>query len=323
MGALTESRKRLNDVFSLSCAFPPPYSSNLETPPLKKPRISSVTPIPEKPLSAETSQTIISKFRSLPPPPPLLRTVHAPQRNRKFFGSVNSVRKSQAGDKMGNFQSTGCSCFQQNEFGEEPSGSLRNSGSVVNAIAVEADQPRDVITEGLSIEEYKRLVEERDVNLADSNWDSGYLHSQEPMVLDPPFAPSSTMASEFTVLMPKTEYAGKMTNYAPVNHAVERTPACKELYESSKVVKTPVYKELYESSKRRDSKLSSLDFEVRLAEQKISTIKLEYPVKEAKEVYDFARLLFICILSDLILRGDSSVAFAKHDNFLQLEVFWM
>ncbi|RWR94173.1 Peptidase C48 [Cinnamomum micranthum f. kanehirae] len=267
MGALTETRKRLNDFFSLGCAFSPNYPA--EVPPAKKPRISSETPVIEKPLSAESTPKRISKLRSLPPPGPLPRTVHAPQRNRKFFGSVNSVRKSEGGDRMGNCQSTVDSLFQRKEVREEASGSLRNSGSVVNVVDVDANRSRDVITEGLTIEEYKKLVEAREVNLVHSDWRSGDLHLQEQKTPDPPFVSSSSPVSDLTIVTPKfdnVESVGKMIEYVSVNRAGKTTPVYKELYESVK--------------QRRDPKLSLLDFELRLTLLKRSAFDR---VKEEKK----------------------------------------
>lgn len=272
MGALTENRKRPNDVCTFSLAVPPPISSNSYSPdvPLsKEPRISQ-PPVPEKYISVQVSKSPVLKFRSLPPPQPLRRTLHAPQRRLKVFGSMDTVRKLASVVIRGNSQSRIDDWIRPKVIRVEASDSIR-SANVVTVIDADCDRMTDVMTECLSVNEYKRLVKNTTAQDGDSmvlDWLSSDANLQEPKVQDSPLAPSSSAVSDLSALTQKVDNSAKNVDFVSVNHEVERRP---------------VYQELYESSKRRNSKLSSLEFEVKLAEEKISTFKLNDLVEEEKE----------------------------------------
>lgn len=230
----------------------------------------------EKPTSQSSISTVL-RFRSLPPPQPLPRTVHCPQRNLKFFGSANPVRKSQVAIGMGGCQSRVDDGVRRKETRAKASNSVRKSGDVVEAVDVESDQSIGLRNEDLIVEEHKRLVEGRDGDLVVLDGPSSDVQLQElqdSKAVDSPLGLSSAVL-DLSVLAQKTSDEGKMAGVVLVNDAVERLP---------------VHKELNESLQQWDLKLSSLDSDVGLAEQKISALKLKDRVEEVKEVYYFAFL---------------------------------
>lgn len=252
-------------------------SFSLEFPSSKKPGITTMGLIPEKKPTAQSFKISTStNSRVLPPPQPLPRTVHGPQRNLKFFGSVNPVRKSQAAIGMGSFQSRVDDWIRRKATRVEGSNSVIKTGVDVNVIDVDSDQSQssDMRIEGLSIEQYKSLVEGLDDNSVVPDWASRDVHLQESKVVNSPLGSSSSSSSavsDLSVLTQKTNVVGKMVDVVLVNDAVER--------------RSPAYERLHESSKRWDLKLGSLDLEIRLAEEKISTFKLKDQAEDVDEVY--------------------------------------
>ncbi|XP_058075901.1 ubiquitin-like-specific protease ESD4 isoform X1 [Magnolia sinica] len=265
MGALTENRKRFIDNFSLSPAFASPYFSNpefeVDLPPSKKLRIPSMPSVPDGPSSSEAPGCSNSRLRSWPPPQPLSRAVHAPQRSSKFSRPANPAKKSQTegsgiGGVMGLFHGVNRVMAR---FGQwwwrkgEPA----------------AD------TERLSKDNYQRLVEVQEGHSIVSDPASGDVCFPEPKVPDSLFYPSpSAVVSDLTGLTPIAEKGKTVDITNLVNHEVDETL----------VGRPPAYKELYESSKKRDPKLISLDFELRLTEKKMSSFKIASQAQEVKEV---------------------------------------
>lgn len=270
MGALTENRKRLNDIFSLSCAFPPLHT-NSGSPDVvrsKKPRITLI-PVSETPFLEESAKSFVSKLRRLPPPAPLPRIVHGPQRNRKLFGSVGSVRKPPLAAGMGIFQSSMNGQIGTEETIMKASPSIRKSENAITGSGNDSARSRDVMEEYLSVEEYKRLVEQQEGHSLASGWITGDEHLLEQKVLNSPLEPSMSAVSVSTALTQNGDEQRTMMDFVSIDHVVERPPS---------------YKELYESSKRRDSKLRSLDFQLKLTlEKRFSAFELKDQVVEEKE----------------------------------------
>ncbi|XXG79246.1 hypothetical protein AAC387_Pa09g0359 [Persea americana] len=264
----------------------------------------------KKPTAQSFILSTSTKPRGLPPLP---RTVHGPQRNLKFFGSVNSVKKSQAAIGMGSLQSRVDDWIRRKATRVEGSNSMRKTGVDVNVIDVDSDQSQssDMRIEGLRIEEYKRLVEGLDDNSVVSDWASRNVHLQESKVVNSPLGSSSSAAvSDLSVLTQKTNVVGKMVDVVLVNDAVER--------------RSPAYKRLQESSKRWDLKSSSLDLEIRLAEEKISTFKLKDQAEDVDE--DVAYEPFVPLtdveedcVSDALFGSNRQEVLVVHDS-LNIEI---
>lgn len=182
---------------------------------------------------------------------------------------------------MGGCQSRVDDGVRRKETRAKASNSVRKSGDVVEAVDVESDQSIGVRNEDLIVEEHKRMVEGQDGDLVVLDGPSSDVQLQElrdSKAVDSPLGLSSAVL-DLSVLAQKTSDEGKMAGVVLVNDAVERLP---------------VHKELNESLQQWDLKLSSLDSEVGLAEQKISALKLKDRVEEVKEVYYFA-LLDCCL----------------------------
>ncbi|RWR95287.1 ubiquitin-like protein-specific protease ESD4 isoform X1 [Cinnamomum micranthum f. kanehirae] len=265
MGALSENGKPFEDAFRLNCVLPSRCSSDprriLDRPSSKKCTTTSMQSAPDRALSSQTPETLTSRIRKFPPASPFLRVVHAPQRNLKFFGS--SVRKPQEVKpvlecgKMGNFVSTGEYSARVKKAKAEAFGSLRWLGKVERASNAGKEPSKDgnQHLEDLSLVEDNRLI---DGALSDR------LTSE--VCLPEPSTPTSQSPPSSSIV---SIDAGKMMETSMVNHV------------DIKVRRPPLYKELYKTSERRNSKSSILDFEIRLAQKKISALKLIRQEEEA------------------------------------------
>ncbi|KAL5983760.1 hypothetical protein ACLOJK_017851 [Asimina triloba] len=266
MGALTESRKRLcfGSISSPFLSLDP--DCIVDPQPLKKPRLAAMAPV--SPVSGigfppQTPENPISRIRSFPPLSPLPRAVHAPQRNLKFFGQ--SVRNSQA---------TGKDWVEKDDERASTMQGLLMTAKLLSEVrkAKEAafdfimgnrtagnfysERLMDVESEGLDLEEYKRLVERHSVGS------------------DQVCEPKTSSVSSLTFL--KWDAADMVEMVDPQSPGLEVE------------VRTPCYRELYESSKGRDSKLRLLDLEVRLAQMKVSAFKFLHFGEREKEDADHA-----------------------------------
>lgn len=269
MGALSENGKPFEDAFRLNCVLPSRCSSDprriLDRPSSKKCRTTSTQSAPDRTLSSPTPETLTSRIRKFPPASPFLRVVHAPQRNLKFFGSL--VRKPQEVKpvlecgKMGNLASTGEYSARVKKAKAEAFGSLRWLGKVERAsnACKEPSKDGNQHLEDLSLVEDNRLI---DGALSDR------LTTSE-VCLPEPSTPASLSPPSSSIV---SVDAGKMMETSMVNHV------------DIKVRRPPLYKELYKTSERRNSKSSILDFEIRLAQKKISALKL---IRQEEEVMLF------------------------------------
>lgn len=258
MGALSENGKPFEDAFRLNCVLPSRCSLDprriLDRPSSKKCRTTSMQSAPERTLSSRTPETLTSRIRRFPPASPFLRLVHAPQRNLKFFGFL--VRKPQEVKpvlecgKMGNLVSTGEYSARVKKAKAEAFGSLRWLGKVERASNAGKEPSKDgnQHLEDLSLADGNRLI---DGALSDR------LTSE--VCLPEPSTPASRSPPSSSIV---SVDAGKMMETSMVNHV------------DINVRRTPLYKELYKTSERWNSKSSILDFEIRLAQKKISALKL-------------------------------------------------
>lgn len=169
---------------------------------------------------------------------------------------------------------SGCvySSRQRGEKGEVSAGPSRVRGS-----------EDDGSHEGLGLEQYKKLVSSvkeghlvvSDSRLSEKSVKVGFPQSPPPVSDLTVVVQKAEEPSDSPILNRKVEDAGVVV--------LESTPAREEVW----VKKSPLYKELYEDSIRRhDSKLSSLEFEVKLAEEKISSFRLAYEALKKKPKED-------------------------------------
>ncbi|KAL5996132.1 hypothetical protein ACLOJK_026205 [Asimina triloba] len=272
MGALTENRKRFSDNFSLSPAFASPHlpspEHSADFPSSKRLRITSMPAIPDGPSSSQVSTSSTSKFRRLPPPQPLPRAVHAPQRSLKFARSAVPGEKPQVGGSL-----TGGGMGLLQSF----MGGLRRLWSGKG----------DAGTRGMSRDDYKKLVEARESHSVGSDHATGDVCLPEQKALDSPIRPlSPAVASDTTGFAGWFEKGKEAVAGTTVNEIVDvedtRVSDAVDV-EDTWVGRSPLYKELHESARKRDSKLISLDFEVKLAEQKISAFQIASRPHKVKE----------------------------------------
>ncbi|XP_058082104.1 ubiquitin-like-specific protease ESD4 isoform X2 [Magnolia sinica] len=297
MGALTQNRKRLR----LSSASPPLYSLDpehiVDLEPLKKARITTMPPVPDLPFPPlGTPEISVSKIHRFPPPSPLSRPIHAPQRILKVFGY--SVRKSRAEEKdeeraseMGNLSTTAERSLRVKVAKEE---ALSFLGKLETVELSDNKSSMDVDVEVLSVEEYKRLVEGHSV------------------VSDQASEPKTPAASGLTVLISDSDDEGKMVDSPLADYGVE--------------VKNSLYRELHASSKRRDSKLRMLDFELRLAQRKMSVLKFMRWAEDEKEEEED---LVTCALSGfnrrelLVTHESSNIMITRKDLQCLTPTAWL
>lgn len=269
MGALTDNRKLFAEFCSasFSLARPYPYGAAVDLPPAKRPRLS---PLSVRPAAPETSSAVsprlpevsISRIRQFPPPAPLRRPVHAPQRNSRFARAAKALKAIGGGSErdMGSLFSRlrEKSALKQFDWIDEA-----GKGAVKHVSNTPFHPARDDYCEGLTVEEYRKLVERHEGLSVVSSKDAQV--GQSSRVAD----------SDSTLVTP--EKPVKVVADPSVEHV---------LFNDSSEVKftaSPAYKTLLETSRSRDSKLSFLDFEVNLFEKKFSDFKLIEP-KPAKEV---------------------------------------
>ncbi|XP_026655903.2 ubiquitin-like-specific protease ESD4 isoform X2 [Phoenix dactylifera] len=298
MGALTDTRKRrFVDHHRLPFSPHPLSDSSLSSPPplSKKPKLSSPPPAPQRVPEAPPPPPDAARpptLRRFPPVAPLSRPVHGPQRILRAFGlgaagsvqprSLDLVLGREPDIEMGGLVSrylqakkaaSLSSSRQRREKGEVSFGHGRVQG-------LEDDGSH----EGLGLEQYKKLVssvKEGHPVVSDSRL------AEELVKLGSRQSPPAV--SDLTAVVQRAE---ELSDSPAMNRKVEdasvveleSTPAREE---KVWVKKSPLYKELYEDSVRKhDSKLSSLEFEVKLAEKKISSFRLAHEALKKKPKED-------------------------------------
>lgn len=118
--------------------------------------------------------------------------------------------------------------------------------------------------EGLGLEDYRKLVDDSGFRKAERGLRLGLGSVEENSPLPPP-------PTEVKVLNGKV-----VDGRGVVEESVE------ERGEKVWVKGRPVYKDLYEEARKRDSKLSNLAFELKLAMEKLSNIRAAPKVQEEK-----------------------------------------
>lgn len=269
MGALTESRKLFTEFCSagFSLARPYPCGAAVDLPPAKRARLSPAAPEPSSAVCPRLPKVSISRIRQFPPPAPLRRPVHAPQRNSRLARAapVTKALKALEGGSEKDMGSLFSHLRKQSALKQFDWIDENGKGAVKHASNTPYSASDDYC-EALTVEEYKELVERHEGLSVVSSKDA--LVGQSSGVAD----------SDSTLLTPeKLEkvVADPSVEHVPFNVSSEE-----------KFTASPAYKSLLETSRSRDSKLSFLDFEVNLFEKKFSDFKLIEP-KPAKEVKIF------------------------------------
>ncbi|MQL94373.1 hypothetical protein Taro_027028 [Colocasia esculenta] len=302
MGALTDNRKR---CFVDLCApfsppafpIPPPSDTSPSLAgPLKK--LKSSAPPPGSALERTSLQPASTPLplqrlasaqpgpRSLPPPAPLRRPVHGPQRIVRVFGHAGSggsegratsvvVGRKGEVPGMGNLISWSVS--------RAPLDALWSSRRKGKATAESGSKRRfkDEDLGGLDLEEYKRLVEDAQEGRSVGSFE------QRPRETASGKVALSSAVSDLTILtreehgQPQPHVLHRKVEDARRLVKTETTHPKEEVIEAKR---TPAYKDLFLSAKKRDSRLSSLDFEVKLTEKKISEFHKAVEVKAEKDL---------------------------------------
>lgn len=300
-GVTQLKRHKVAGPFELAeCRTPPP-------PPPPSP------PAPSLPLLQQAP--VQSSSRSLPAPCPLHRPVHGPQRIIRAFGRMSLVGSEarvplvMAGRKerdagMGKVDAVWWSVKRSS-----PETSWRSRGKGEASVAPAWDRRLDDEgLEELNLEEYKRLVESARV---DRSVEDHGKKSQETSSLQATLPQS--MSSVIHDVMTLTEEEDALPHQHISNHRVEETERSVKIdpsplqTESVKARTTPVYKDLLLSARKRDSKLSSLEFEVKLTEKRISEFSIVSKVKpeEVTNIHLWASIPFfpVAMLSFLSLKS--------------------
>lgn len=262
MGALTGNRKRGDEFSSLSNretklhGSPGSHAS-------KRPRLFS--PMQQSPGRAVPSKSAVSRIARYPEAASkLCREVHAPVRTSKFGSSASALGRISFGkgdyssDYMGNIMYK----YQKAKAGAL--GSLRYFTREKEVIDLVDDEPRkEIVSLDSSIEEIDGFEDGRETSVA-----SGSRSKDENQV--------ATNAQEFIV--------SELSN----GNAGVETPE-KMMYRLSlnaddpEILSKSAYQQLLENAKRRDAKLGSLDFEIRLHEEKRSFFQELRPAKKPDE----------------------------------------
>ncbi|CAA7399907.1 unnamed protein product [Spirodela intermedia] len=308
MGALTDNRKRcLVDLcvpLSSSASLGQLQSEGSpDVTQLKRRRVVDpfelaecrtplLPPLPAPSLPPQQQAPVQSSSRSFPDPCPLRRPVHGPQRIITAFGRL-SLADSEArvplvmADRkerdagMGKVGAVWWSVKRPS-----PETSLRSRGKGEASVAPGRDRRLD--DEGLdelNFEDYKRLVES--TRLDRSVEDHGK-KSHETSSLKTTQPQSVSSAVHDVMILTEEEDASPYQHIS--NRRVEEAERSGKIdpfpwqTESVKARTTPVYKDLLLRARKRDSKLSSLEFEVMLTEKRISEFSIVSKVKPEEDL---------------------------------------
>uniref|UniRef100_A0A1D1YMT3 Ubiquitin-like-specific protease ESD4 n=1 Tax=Anthurium amnicola TaxID=1678845 RepID=A0A1D1YMT3_9ARAE len=304
MGALTDNRKRcfvdLCVPFSTS-TVPTQHPSELSPGvPLKKPKATAPPhAVPDRSPPPPTSPSHLLRHQAptqprpqnLPPPAPLRRPVHGPQRILRVFGHGSSLGSgSRAAPEpplvrkeplpgMGNLIS-----WSVNRGPLDALWSSRRKGKA----SVDSDSDhrfKGENIEGLNLDEYRRLVESAQEGRPVATPEQ---KSSEPSAAAKITLPQSVSSavSDLTILTrDEDELLRPHVLTRKVDDArrlVKVEPTLKE--DLLEATRSPLYKDLLLSARKRDSRLSSLDFEVKLTEKKISEFHKVREVNPEKDI---------------------------------------
>ncbi|KAI3973434.1 hypothetical protein MKW92_041858 [Papaver armeniacum] len=265
MGALTiNSRKRGNDYLNLNSAvnfFQSP-SSVIDSQVLKKPRFSSmqITSSETSLVVVETKTNIASRVRRYPEPSKrFVRTVHAPVRKPRVSSSLSwSLGRD---TEMGNFLSQL----------EEAKRKVWGSGKKEREVDIVKDDLSvdevEVIEDGVvEVVDGRSVISEQKQQPIETSGDKYLFEKYEELNNNP--VGSSSMVSDVSNQEPKVDETGKMLETLYVDRDLE-------------YVGVPVHKTLYKSAEKRNAKLESLEFQIDLANKRLSGF--QRPSKKTEE----------------------------------------
>lgn len=266
MGALTSNRKRGDDYLTSSYKSQSlnPYSHIS-----KKAKFSSpfMHQNPDLPVSSKSAASRIHRYPE--PSQRITREVHAPCRTSRFgfFAKRNntSVVSNRAIDAnaMGNTISNNY-YDRAKKIAVSTLHYLKKEREVVD---VEEEIVRDDVSEDSSIEVIEIEEDEEENNgIVDNSMETDYKVGVSGRNFQ---HSSSSVDSDF--MNSKVDTAGKILDLLSLNPE-------------------PLHKQLYESVKRRDSKLSSLDFQIQYNERWRATHQLLHPSNKQEEVKWFKLL---------------------------------
>lgn len=290
MGALTDNRKRcfvdLRGPLSSSSSPVHLHCELSQESPLKKHKVADpqhldperLPPPPSSwPRALQEEAPAQPRLQRVPPLAPFRRPVHGPQRIVRVFNrgsSVGSSGRSTPESFLGKERQSGMGNVAS-WFAKRAAPLLEqlwSSHRKVDSSAKGGDEGDFKIEslEGLDLVEYRKLVKsaQDDRSVATPGWKSNEATSVKIAL---PQSVSSGL-SDLTILGEKDESIKLSVLHRKVENAtrllkIEPTPLKEVIVEATR---TPLYKDLLTSARKRDSKLSSLDFEVKLTEKKVS-----------------------------------------------------
>ncbi|GAB4843607.1 hypothetical protein Ancab_013571 [Ancistrocladus abbreviatus] len=272
MGALTSNRKRVDECFSLNSSFSPAnspkYSNPIDSQTSKKARVSYAYQSTDCKLSSSKSKA--SRVYWYPEAKPQFRReVHAPCRvgkfgfllsssSREFRDRISGVREKEEPSDMGNILSSTVDILTQ-KYEKAKKGAFdtfRYLAKDKEVIDVEAGKKEDVISEDSSIEEIESIENGREGGSVISD-----RRLQETSVLGARLQKSDRKIAEIGVVpasgVTKVEHAGKMLDSL-------------SLYGKLSLNDLPAYRRLLESPGIKNQRLSELEFQINLHEEKLS-----------------------------------------------------
>ncbi|CAA7406048.1 unnamed protein product [Spirodela intermedia] len=306
MGALTDNRKRcfvdLRGPLSSSASPVRLHCEPSQEAPLKKYKVADPQRLnPERlpppppsswPRALQEEAPAQPRVQRVPPLAPLRRPVHGPQRIARVFNRGSSIGSG------GRFTPES---FLRREkksgMGNVPSWFAKRTAPLLELLwsshrkvdsSAKGDDEGDFkieSLEGLDLVEYKQLVKnaQDDRSKATPDWNSSETKSVKIALPQSVLSGLSDLAilgekvesTKLSILNRKLENATRLLK-------IEPTPLKEVIVEATR---TPIYKDLLKSARKRDSILSSIDFEVKLTEKKV----LEFhKVPDAKQEKDLS-----------------------------------
>ncbi|XAR48696.1 Ulp1 peptidase [Bertholletia excelsa] len=278
MGALTNNRKRSDDYYTSNYKLFYSRSSHVENPidthVSKKPRLSSfMNPTPE---SAVSSKSAASRIHRYPEPASQLpRDVHAPYRTSRFpfFSSANrKLKPSNGGIVQGGFADVREKVLTvQYDIAKKRAVDSLRYEQVIDVDA-ETDNKVAVPSDDSSVEVVEVVEDGREQR---SQENCGVVPNPLRLGVKIPeqrdFQPSSsTMLSDLTTANLKVDNAATFLNKLSLNRELEDEDL-------------PTHRKLHQSAERRNGKLSSLKFQIKLNERKRAELQLRRPERRLEE----------------------------------------
>ncbi|CAN6468104.1 unnamed protein product [Victoria cruziana] len=326
MGALTDSRKRVLEASLVLCGgkWENEFSSHSDLRivdsfmPAKKQKIQILQLVSEPVPAAQASQPsvgtniVVSRLAKLPPPPPLPREVHGPQRSLKYMGQTNSSASTtkpckgstREDEEMMNMTSNAtfgnmireswlanyrkvaldfirssrkdkAIIYESGQCSRSAVDRLKDKPSSLSALETalpDTEAPLSA-TEALDVDEYRRMVEDR-------------VGESSRRLSDVMASVRSPGVEQFSDTIVGTPQKSLVTSLVDLEDCSQPSPLKVQIGEaedentpkaSSSIIeqrwKRPAYKELQESiAKNRETSLRSLGDQIKLTEAKFAAL---------------------------------------------------